>query len=1369
TGNARSQFVDARGGALQRLNFYVKRRPPPQGNVQLEFQSEPGDDSTEARFAVSLQGRGDFDLNNLAVTVILPDGMRLRRGSASIDSGAGLSVNRSGKALVFRLGQRAGEWRETLRFTGRFRRAVAGGFEARAVASFDTPAAKGQRTPLATTALVRETGTSEQADYVLSLGFHTLSAELNSADRRELDALVDAWRGVRDIDITAIGHSDSVPIKAGNRHLFADNYVLSEARAAAVARYLARGLDVAAGRIDVSGRGPDSPVAGNDTADGRRMNRRVELIMTGTRTATEATLRSAESTGGPQRVDTEGVLSGSGAAADVVAAPMTIEAILNAHKKPIPAADSLTPGAGWVFPGEHFRPAIPSIRLAVKHPPGTRVTLLHDGEPVSPLSFEGTEKGRLTDVSLSRWRAVHLNDGKNLFQARIVDAAGTVVEALDRTVLFADGAIRGEIVAAESRLVADGKRRPVLAVRMFDGSGALARTGSVGGFRVDAPYRSWWEVESAREDSILAVGEREPVYRVEPDGIARIELEPTTEAGEVVLRLRFDNQREQELRAWLQPAPRDWILVGLAEGTVGYNTLRDNLELAGAAGIDDDYYEQGRVAFFAKGRVRGDYLLTLAYDTRGGARDPSSFEGVVDPDAYYTLYGDGTESRHEAASQRKLYLKLERRQFSALFGDFDTGLGVTELARYERRFNGLQLSYRGEHIDYQAFAADSAQAFRRDELAGNGTSGLYRLSGNDIIPNSDTVRLEVRDRFDASEVVGETTLTRYIDYDIDYRLGTLLFRRPIASRDERFNPQFIVAEYETRNPAGDDQHGGGRVAVHSRDRRLELGATYVAEGQQNGSGRLLGTDMTWRAGDSTEVTVEYADSRSNETTAERRGHGYRIDLEHRTGRLDLKAYHGRVDAGFGLGQQSVSEIGLSKSGLNGRLNVTETTYVDAELVRQENLDTGMERDLVNAAVNTTLAGIATDIGVAYASDRAPDGSRAESTLTRAAFSRAFYDERFVLRLSGEAPLGSEAEVTDYPGRVLAGIDWNVGRAATLFVEHEIADGGALDSDMTRLGFRAQPWQRAQIDTSVTQQVTEFGPRLFANLGLVQGWQVSERWSVDVGLDRSNTMLSPDAQLFDPDRPLASGTATEDFVAGHAGVTYNAPLWAANLRAERRDADSGDSTTVLAGAYREAAAGHGLSGALEHFATEALDGARTDQTNLRFGWAFRKADRRWSFLDRADVVLDERTAAIARDESWRIVNNFNANRRLGPGSELSLQYAMKYVRSRFDEDDYSGFTDLAGVEYRRGFRPRWDFGLHGSAYHSWRADVVDYGLGADVGFNLAADTWLTVGYNFSGFHDRDFSANRYTAQGPYLRLALKADHETLRRIAGFVRR
>lgn len=106
-----------------------------------------------------------------------------------------------------------------------------------------------------------------------------------------------------------------------------------------------------------------------------------------------------------------------------------------------------------------------------------------------------------------------------------------------------------------------------------------------------------------------------------------------------------------------------------------------------------------------------------------------------------------------------------------------------------------------------------------------------------------------------------------------------------------------------------------------------------------------------------------------------------------------------------------------------------------------------------------------------------------------------------------------------------------------------------------------------------------------------------------------------------------------------------------------------------------------------------------------------------------------------------------------------------VRSEFGTNSFNGYTDLIGFDLRRGLRGRWDVGVNTSIYHSYQSKVIDYGAGLDVGFNLATNMWLTLGYNFVGFHDEDFSQARYTAQGPYLRFSIKADQRTLKDIAG----
>src|SRR5438128_355595 len=105
----------------------------------------------------------------------------------------------------------------------------------------------------------------------------------------------------------------------------------------------------------------------------------------------------------------------------------------------------------------------------------------------------------------------------------------------------------------------------------------------------------------------------------------------------------------------------------------------------GCADGDSDVVTEGRIALYAKGRIRGKWLMTLAYDSDKKEAE-TRFGSAIDPDSYYTVYADRSERRFDAASVRKLYLKLERPQFYALFGDYETGIDEPELARYVRAF-----------------------------------------------------------------------------------------------------------------------------------------------------------------------------------------------------------------------------------------------------------------------------------------------------------------------------------------------------------------------------------------------------------------------------------------------------------------------------------------------------------------------------------------------------------------------------------------------------------------------------------------------------------------------------------------------------------
>lgn len=75
------------------------------------------------------------------------------------------------------------------------------------------------------------------------------------------------------------GHTDNVPVVYNER--FRSNWDLSGARAGAVADYMSSNGGVAAGRMSVSGFADTKPLEGNDSAQGRSRNRRIEIIVDG--------------------------------------------------------------------------------------------------------------------------------------------------------------------------------------------------------------------------------------------------------------------------------------------------------------------------------------------------------------------------------------------------------------------------------------------------------------------------------------------------------------------------------------------------------------------------------------------------------------------------------------------------------------------------------------------------------------------------------------------------------------------------------------------------------------------------------------------------------------------------------------------------------------------------------------------------------------------------------------------------------------------------------------------------------------------------------------------------------------------------------
>ncbi len=81
----------------------------------------------------------------------------------------------------------------------------------------------------------------------------------------------------RDYDVLVEGNTDNVPISRPN---IRNNWDLSALRASSVVQVLQDDFGVDPSRLTAGGRGEYNPIAGNDTAEGRQLNRRTQIIIT---------------------------------------------------------------------------------------------------------------------------------------------------------------------------------------------------------------------------------------------------------------------------------------------------------------------------------------------------------------------------------------------------------------------------------------------------------------------------------------------------------------------------------------------------------------------------------------------------------------------------------------------------------------------------------------------------------------------------------------------------------------------------------------------------------------------------------------------------------------------------------------------------------------------------------------------------------------------------------------------------------------------------------------------------------------------------------------------------------------------------------
>ena len=218
--------------------------------------------------------------------------------------------------------------------------------------------------------------------------------------------------------------------------------------------------------------------------------------------------------------------------------------------------------------------------------------------------------------------------------------------------------------------------------------------------RIVAPGAAETALESAIDRDRTAVGTQVTVR----NGELEFDVVAPGEAGDAVIKLTV-GQRQYAVTVAFVPDLRDMIAAGIVEGLVVMRNQKGGLQQVrpgdgfeqeirrfqrefsngdGAAGV--------RTAFFLKGKVSGETLLTAAYDSDKDVRGRLFRD--IRAEEFYPVYGDASIKGFDAQTSGRLYVRLDNGKNYALYGDFSTVEGsnneALQLGRYARTMTGAK-------------------------------------------------------------------------------------------------------------------------------------------------------------------------------------------------------------------------------------------------------------------------------------------------------------------------------------------------------------------------------------------------------------------------------------------------------------------------------------------------------------------------------------------------------------------------------------------------------------------------------------------------------------------------------------------------------
>ena len=479
------------------------------------------------------------------------------------------------------------------------------------------------------------------------------------------------------------------------------------------------------------------------------------------------------------------------------------------------------------------------------------------------------------------------------------------------------------------------------------------------------------------------------VQLVVEDGVAEFDLLAPHEPQDVVLRITAGGQTAEGMIGFL-PEMRELLATGLIEGVVNFRN-KSNAGLISPVQYNDAFdrdirrwekqFNNGkanaaaRTAFFVKGRIKGEYLLTAAYDSDKDVRGRLLRD--IQPEEFYPVYGDSSLRGFDARSAERLYVRIDNKRSYLLYGDFQTGDGLAtatgiggsgpipqrSLSTYNRTATGLGWHFESERVRSNVFAIEDSLRQVIEEFRSQG-SGPYALRNNAVLEGSERVEVVVRDRNQPTRIVAVRPLARLVDYSFEPFSGRILLNQFMPSFDSDLNPVSLRITYELDQQTEKFWVVGADGQFKLTD-KLEVGASAVEDRNPYAEFKMASVNAGYRFGPDTMFVAEFARTRSEvntnslnqitsqglkDITGEVEGDAWRVEFAHDGGKFDARLFAARTDPAF---NNPASPLYGGRGEYNARLSYAFTPrvelYVEALRSEDRNPDGG-ERDAGGAGV-----------------------------------------------------------------------------------------------------------------------------------------------------------------------------------------------------------------------------------------------------------------------------------------------------------------------------------------------------------------------------------------------------------------------------------